>query len=153
VTRRQTVRDRWYWTVIKTDLVAGSCRELLSLLAVQHMTELGHVKVPRRELAQQLGIAEHRVTVRMGEAVKAGLLDRIAGGVNAQTVQNAARFPDGQGAGSRHPQPEVQVSGKRHPQDDTQESTPGCRDPAPIRAHSFRNPRHCARTGREPCRR
>ena len=80
MTRRQAVRDRWYWTVIKTDLVAGSCREVLSLIAVHHMSELGHVDVPRKTLAKELGIAEHRVTVRIGEAVKAGLLTRVAGG-------------------------------------------------------------------------
>lgn len=136
MTRRQNVRDRWYWLVIRTDLVTGSCRELLSLLAVHHMTELGHVKVPRKILADQLGIAEHRVTVRMGDAVKAGLLTRVGGGINAQTVQYAATFPPGQGAAKRHPQPEVQVSGKRHPQNDTQESPPGCRNPTPIRART-----------------
>jgi hypothetical protein len=131
---RRTVRDRWYAEVIRTRLVSGSCRELLAYLAVKHMSEIGHVKVPRREIAAALGIVEHRVTVRMGEAVKAGLLDRMAGGVNAQTVQYGARFPTSQGVVSRHPQVEVEVSGKRHPQNDTQESAPGCRDTAPIRA-------------------
>lgn len=133
---RRTVRDRWYCEVIRTRLVSGSCRELLAHIAVRHMTELGHVKVPRRELAAALGITEHRVTVRMGEAVKAGLLDRIAGGVNAQTTQYGARLPGGLGVASRHPRPEVEVSGKRHPQNDTQESAPGCRDTAPIRARA-----------------
>lgn len=131
---RRSVRDKWYWLVIATDLVAGSVRELLALVAVHHMTELGHVSVPRATLARELGIAEHRVTVRIGEAVKAGWLDRIAGGANGQTMQYAARFPGDQGAASRHPRPEVEVSGKRHPQNDTQESRPGCRDAAPIRA-------------------
>lgn len=129
---RRNVRDRWYSEVVRTRLVSGSCRELLAYVAVKHMTELGHVKVPRAVLARALGIAEHRVTVRMSEAVKAGLLARVAGGVNGQTVQYAAQLPV-EGAGSRHPQPEVEVSGKRHPQNDTQESAPGCRNPAPIR--------------------
>jgi hypothetical protein len=141
VSRRRDVRDRWYAEVIQTRAVSGSCRELLAHIAVKHMTELGHVKVPRRDLAAALGITEHRVTVRMGEAVKAGLLDRIAGGVNAQTMQYGARFPNGQGVGSRHPRSEVEVSGKRHPQNDTQESPPGCRNPAPIRARVPKNNR------------
>lgn len=131
---RRTVRDRWYAEVIRTRLVSGSCREMLAYVAVRHMSEIGHVKVPRSELAKALDIAEHRVTVRMSEAVKAGLLDRLAGGVNGQTVIYGARLPSVQGAGSRHPRPKVEVSGKRHPQNDTQESAPGCRDAAPIRA-------------------
>lgn len=141
MSRRRDVRDRWYAEVIRTKAVSGSVRELLAHIAVKHMTELGHVKVPRRELATALGITEHRVTVRMGEAVKAGLLDRLAGGVNAQTMQYGASFPNGQGVGSRHPRPEVQVSGFRHPQNDTQESPPGCRNTAPIRARVPKNNR------------
>ncbi len=141
MSRRRDIRDRWYAEVIRTRLVSGSCRELLAHIAVKHMSELGHVKVPRLELAAALGITEHRVTVRMGEAVKAGLLDRIAGGVNAQTMQYGARFPGGQGVASRHPRPEVEVSGKRHPQNDTQEWPPGCRNPAPIRARASKNNR------------
>ncbi len=141
MSRRKDVRERWYREVIRTRLVSGSCRELLAYVAVCHMTELGHVKVPRSELAKALDIAEHRVTVRMSEAVKAGFLDRISGGVNGQTVQYGARFPDGQGVASRHPRPELEVSGKRHPQNDTQESPPGCRNPAPIRARVTKNNR------------
>jgi hypothetical protein len=141
MSRRRDIRDRWYAEVIRTKAVSGSVRELLAHIAVKHMTELGHVKVPRRDLAAALGITEHRVTVRIGEAVKAGFLDRIAGGVNAQTMQYGARLPGGQGVGSRHPRPEVQVSGLRHPQNDTQESPSGCRNPAPIRARVPKNNR------------
>jgi hypothetical protein len=133
MSRRRDVRDRWFAEVVRTRLVSGSCRELMAYVAVKHMTELGHVKVPRATLAAALDIAEHRVTVRMSEAVKAGLLHRSAGGVNGQTMQYTALPFWGQGAASRHPRPEVEVSGKRHPQDDTQEAASGCRDAAPIR--------------------
>jgi DNA-binding Lrp family transcriptional regulator len=136
VTRRKDMRDRWYSEVIRTRLVSGSCRELLAYIAVQHMTELGHMKVPRRTLAEALGIAEQRVTVRMSEAVNKGLLQRTAGGVNGQIVQYTALPFWGQGVGSRHPRPGVEVSGERHPQNDTQESASGCRDTAPIRARA-----------------
>ncbi|MCF6507378.1 hypothetical protein E9549_08150 [Blastococcus sp. MG754426] len=136
MSRRQNVRDRWYRLVIRHHGVSGSCRELLAYIAVCHMTDLGHVKVPRAELAKALDIAEHRVTVRIGEAVKAGLLTRVAGGKNGQTMQYAASFPSGQGAASRHPRPEVEVSGLRHPQNDTQEPASGCRDTTPIRART-----------------
>ncbi|MGY1730146.1 hypothetical protein ACI798_01400 [Geodermatophilus sp. SYSU D01045] len=137
MTRRLTVRDRWYRTVIRCHEVSGSCRELLAHMAVCHMTDLGHVKVPRAELAAALDIAEQRVTVRIGEAVKAGLLARTGGGKNGQTMQYAASFPSGQGAASRHPRPEVEVSGKRHPQNDTLDPGSGCRDAAPIRARAL----------------
>lgn len=136
MTRRKDVRERWYRAVIRTRLVSGSCRELLAHIAAMHMTDLGHVKVPRADLAAALDIAEHRVTVRIGEAVKAGLLVRTAGGKNGQTMQYAASFPSGQGVASRHPRPEVEVSGSRHPQNDTQEPASGCRNAAPIRART-----------------
>ena len=146
---RSNVRDRWYSEVVRTRLVSGSCRELLAYVAVRHMTELGHVKVPRQTLAKALGIADQRVTVRMSEAVNAGLLQRTAGGVNGQTVQYTALPFWGQGVGSRHPRPRVEVSGKRHPQNDTQESPPGCRDSAPIRARYLQRPRARTGTGRQ----
>lgn len=134
--RRASVRDRWYRLVIRHGLVTGSCRELLAHIAVCHMTDLGHVKVPRRDLATALDVAEHRITVRIGEAVKVGLLTRVGGGKNGQTMQYAASFPGGQGVASRHPEPEVEVSGLRHPQNDTLRPVPGCRDATPIRARA-----------------
>lgn len=136
MSRRQNVRDRWYRVVIRHHAISGSCRELLAHIAVCHMSDLGHVNVPRADLAKALDIAEQRVTVRIGEAVKAGLLTRIAGGKNGQTMQYAASFPTGQGVASRHPRPALEVSGSRHPQNDTQEPAPGCRDTAPIRARA-----------------
>lgn len=145
---RPNVRDAWYDAVIKTNLVNGACRELLSLMAVKHMTERGYVKVPRRMLAAQLGIVEHRVTVRTTEAVKAGLLVRVGGGVNGQTVQYAAQLPPLEGAAERHPQ--VKVEGvaeaapghvaERHPGSATAEGS-GCRRTTPIRARATKNNR------------
>ena len=107
------MRDRWYAEVIRTRLVDGSCRELLSLLAVRHMTDTGHVKVPRATIAEQLGIAEQRVTVRMRQAVRAGLLARVGGGVNGQTQQYAATFPPVEGVAERHPY--VRACARAHP--------------------------------------
>src|SRR5690242_9722958 len=105
---RRSVRDRWYAEVIRTRLVDGACRELLSLLAVRHMTRDGHVSVPRATLAAELGIAEQRVTRRMSQAVNAGLLARGDGGRNRQTQQYRACLPMLQGVAERHPEVEVQ---------------------------------------------
>ena len=52
---RRTVRDRWYAEVLRTRLVTGPCRELLALMAVMHMEDRGYVKVPREQLADELG--------------------------------------------------------------------------------------------------
>jgi DNA-binding Lrp family transcriptional regulator len=108
VSRRRSLRDRWYDEVIRSRLVDGACRELLSLIAVRHMTAAGHVDVPRAKLAEQLGIAEQRVTRRMSQAVDAGLLARLGGGVNRQTQQYCAVLPPVQGVAERHPEVEVQ---------------------------------------------
>lgn len=140
---RRTVREAWYAAVIKTTLVNGACRELLSLMAVRHMTDRGYAKVPRKTLADELGIAEHRVTVRIGEAVKAGLLVRVAGGINGQTVTYAAQLPPSEGVAERHPQPGVEGVAEaapggvaeRHPQDRS-EAGSGCRRTTPIRARA-----------------
>lgn len=140
---RRTVRDAWYEAVIKTTLVNGACRELLSLMAVRHMTERGYVRVPRKVLAAELGIIEHRVTVRTAEAVKAGLLVRVSGGVNGQTVQYAAQLPPTQGVAERHPQRRVEGVAEaapggvaeRHPET-APEGQPGCRRTTPIRARA-----------------
>jgi hypothetical protein len=93
--RRTSLRERWYWEVIRTRLVTSPCRELLSLLAVKHMTETGYVKTPRAQLADELDIQPHRVTVLIGQAVRAGLLARCGGGINGQTAQYVAQLPGG----------------------------------------------------------
>lgn len=119
MSRRRSLRDCWYAEVIRSRLVSGACRELLSLLAVRHMTDGGHVQVPRATVAAELGIAEPRVTVRIREAVGAGLLSRVGGGINGQTQRYAAVLPPAEGVAERHPQVEVEVTGERHPQNDT----------------------------------
>jgi hypothetical protein len=119
VSRRRSVRDRWYAEVIRTRLVNGSCRELLSLIAVRHMTETGYVCVPRATRAAELGVTEQRITRRVMEAVAVGLLTRTGGGVNGQTQQYLATLPTVEGVAGRHPQAQVEVTGERHPQNDT----------------------------------
>jgi hypothetical protein len=116
---RRSVKDRWYLEVIRTRLVNGACRELLSLIAVRHMTDTGYVCVPRAVLAAQLDVDEQRITRRVMEAVGAGLLTRVGGGVNGQTQQYLATLPTRQGVAERHPQPQAEVTGERHPQSDT----------------------------------
>lgn len=98
----RTVRDAWYRQVLGTQLVADACRVLLLHLA-HEMTEQGYVQVPRETLAADLGIHEKRVTARIGEAVKAGLLVRVGGGHNGQVTQYAAQVTGGKGPAERVP--------------------------------------------------
>jgi hypothetical protein len=90
---RRSVRDRWYLEVIRTRLVNGACRELLSLLAVRHMTDTGYVCVPRATLAEELDVLPQRVTDRIMQATAAGLLVRVAGGHNGATARYVAALP------------------------------------------------------------
>jgi len=99
---RRTVRDLWYREVLSTPLAADACRVLLLHLA-HEMTEQGYVKVPREQLADVLGIHPKRVTARIGEAVKVGLLVRVSGGHNGQVAQYAAQLTGGKGPAERVP--------------------------------------------------
>lgn len=140
---RRSVRDAWFGAVIRTRAVNDACRVLLILMHAQHMTERGYAKVKRETLAAQLDIAEQQVTRRIREAVAAGLLVRISGGVNGQTVQYAAQLPPTEGVAERHPQPRLDgiaeaVPGhvaERHPET-ASDGAPGCRRTTPIRARA-----------------
>ncbi len=134
---RRTVRDRWYAEVVRTRLVTGPCRELLSLMAVMHMEDRGYVKVPRDQLADELGISPHRVTVLIGQATRAGLLVKVAGGHNGQTSKYAAQVIEGcpESATFRLGRYRAESTLQRHPSDGCKEGD-GCPDKAPIRART-----------------
>jgi hypothetical protein len=93
VSRGQSLKDRWYAEVIRTRLVNGACRELLSLLAVRHMTDAGSVCVPRAVLAEELGVPPSRISDRILEATTAGLLTRVGGGHNGAVTRYRAALP------------------------------------------------------------
>ncbi len=132
---RRTVRDRWYAEVIRTRLVTGPCRELLSLMAVMHMDDRGQVAVPRDQLADELGISPHRVTVLIGQATKAGLLVKVAGGFNGQTSRYVAQVVEGcpESATFRLGRYRAESTLQRHPSAGRNEDE-GCPERAPIRA-------------------
>ena len=95
---RRSVRDVWHAEVLWTPLVRDACRVLLLHLATatdgqgRHvMTELGRIKVPRERLAADLGINPKRVTDRITEATRVGLLVKVGGGHNGQVAEYAAR--------------------------------------------------------------
>ena len=134
---RRTVRDRWYAEVIRTRLVTGPCRELLALMAVMHMDDRGHVKVPRDQLADELGISAHRVTVLIGQATKAGLLIKVAGGFNGQTSKYAAQVVEGcpESATFRLGRYRAESTLPRHPSGGGDRDE-GCSEKAPIRARA-----------------
>jgi DNA-binding Lrp family transcriptional regulator len=92
--RRRTVRDRWVAEVWSSRAIKDGCRVLMLLLA-EDMTESGYAAaVAREEWAERLGIAPRRVTERITEATKAGLLTKVGGGYNGQTARYAAQLPD-----------------------------------------------------------
>lgn len=132
---RRTVRDRWYAEIIRTRLVTGPCRELLALIAVMHMDDRGHVKVPRDQLADELAISAHRVTVLIGQATKAGLLVKVAGGYNGQTSRYAAQVVEGcpESATFRLGRYRAESTLQQHPSARPDEDE-GCAEKAPIRA-------------------
>jgi hypothetical protein len=108
---RRTVRDVWHAEVLRTPLVRDACRVLLLHLATvtdgqgRHlMTEAGRVKVPRERLAADLGINPKRVTDRITEATRAGLLVKVGGGHNGQVSQYVAQ-PVGAGKVPAEPAP------------------------------------------------
>jgi hypothetical protein len=122
MSRRRDVRDRWQEEVLRTRLIKDSCRVLLLYMATakdsqgRHlMTEVGYIRRSREQLAAALGLKPQRITDRISEATRAGLLVRVAGGVNGQTAQYAANFPPGPGVASRHPQAGVEVSAEPVP--------------------------------------
>ncbi|MCU1614706.1 MAG: hypothetical protein JWO98_2246 [Frankiales bacterium] len=139
---RRTLRDRWYAEIIRTKLVTGPCRELLSLMAVMHMDDRGYVKVPRDQLADELGISAHRVTVLIGQATKAGLLVKVGGGHNGQTSRYAAQLIEGcpERATFRLSRYRAESTLQRHPSGGGNEGE-GCPEQAPIRVRATKNNR------------
>jgi hypothetical protein len=108
---RRSVRDVWHAEVLRTSLVRDACRVLLLHMATacdsqgRHlMTDTGRIRVPRERLAADLGINPKRVTDRITEATRAGLLVKVGGGHNGQVSQYMAQ-PMGTGKVPGEPAP------------------------------------------------
>jgi DNA-binding Lrp family transcriptional regulator len=98
---RSGLRDRWINTVFADGSISDACRVLLLFLA-RHMTDAGRVSVPRETVADELGIQPRRVTARITEATRAGLLSKRGGGYNGRTAEYEALLKV---AGERPPSP------------------------------------------------
>lgn len=93
------MRDAWHAEVLRTPLVRDACRVLLLHMATMRdgqgrhlMTEAGRIRVPRDRLADDLDVNPKRITDRIVEATRAGLLVKIGGGHNGQVSQYAANL-------------------------------------------------------------
>ncbi len=95
-------RDRWRAEVFRSKTITDTTRVLLLALA-DHMRADGRVSVPRNQLVAMLERDPKRITERIGEAVKAGLLDRVASGAPGRTAEYVALIPTGKGAPVRTP--------------------------------------------------
>ncbi len=100
MSRRIDVRDAWRSDVLRSALIGDACRVLLLHMATMTtvttkgdhpMTDTGRIKVSRDELAEALGVKPNRITNRITEATRAGLLRKVAGGHNGQTAIYAAQ--------------------------------------------------------------
>lgn len=98
---RNGIRERWIAEVLRADYIGDACRVLLLVLA-RNMTDRGAVSVPRHKLATMLGKPERRISERIAEAVKAGLLSRLGGGYRGRTAEYMAYLPGRKGAGRQH---------------------------------------------------
>jgi DNA-binding Lrp family transcriptional regulator len=97
---RRTVRDAWLSEVLRSPLIGDACRVLLLHMATvstvrtkggHPMTDTGRIKVSRDELAEALGVKPNRITNRVTEATRKGLLRKVGGGHNGQTAIYAAQ--------------------------------------------------------------
>lgn len=111
--RARRLRDRWVAEVLQADYVGDSCKVLLLAMAAR-MTDRGSVSVPRTVLAGMIGKSESRVSERIGEATKAGLLDKVEGGYRGWTATYMAYLPTEKGTRSAGTKPR-KVTGSRVP--------------------------------------
>jgi hypothetical protein len=89
---RQGLRDRWRLEVYRSGRIGDACRVLLIYLA-DNMTDSGSVSIPREVIAKALEVHPRRVTDRITEAVRAGLLQKAGGGWKGMTAQYVAVLP------------------------------------------------------------
>lgn len=94
--------------------IGDACRVLLLYLA-SHMTDAGRVSVPRARIVAELNIDERRVTARITEATRAGLLSKRGGGYNGRTAEYEALLPNGVKVAAERPPSTVKVAGERPP--------------------------------------
>ena len=87
---RAGLRARWVAAVYADREIADGCRVLLLFLA-ETMTDAGRVSIPRDTISAALGIDPRRVTSRITEATRRGLLSKRGGGWKGRTAEYEAR--------------------------------------------------------------
>lgn len=93
MSRAKDVRERWITEVLRTDAVGLSCKVVLLAMS-RHMTERGRVSWPRDKIAAEVGLATpQRVTDRIAEAKRAGLIDVVHSGHKGMTATYEAMLP------------------------------------------------------------
>ncbi len=100
--RRRGLRDRWADEVERSDRIGNACRVLLLAMA-RRMTDAGSVSIPREQLAEMLNTYPSRITERIVEAKRAGLLDQTGGGYRGRTASYVAVLPARKVTGERSP--------------------------------------------------
>lgn len=100
--RRRGLRDRWADEVERSDRIGNACRVLLLAMA-RRMTDAGSVSIPREQLAEMLNTYPSRITERIVEAKRAGLLDQTGGGYRGRTASYVAVLPAKKVTGERSP--------------------------------------------------
>lgn len=101
---RAGLRDRWVGHVFRDREISDGCRVLLLYLA-ERMTDAGRVSTPRDQLAEALGVDPRRITARITEATRAGLLSKRGGGWKGRTAEYEALLP--KVAAERLPSPAI----------------------------------------------
>lgn len=93
------MRDAWLEEVLRTARVKDACRVLLIYMATARdgqgryfMTESGRIRVSRERLAAALDVNPKRITDRITEATRAGLLIKVGGGYHGQVSQYLAQL-------------------------------------------------------------
>lgn len=98
---RSAIREAWLAEILRSPLIGDACRVLLLYMATvtvvttkggHPMTDSGRIKVSREEMADALGVKPNRITNRITEATRAGLLRKVAGGHNGQIAVYAAQI-------------------------------------------------------------
>jgi hypothetical protein len=79
----------------------GTASKLLLMFFAHRMGDQGTVAIPRDELARLFDVHPQRITERIAEAKKAGLLDHVDGGTRGRVARYIAVVPNGKLTGER----------------------------------------------------
>lgn len=111
--KRDGLRDRWRAAILSSRTISDGTKVLLLLMA-ESMSDKGYVSVPRDHLAETLNVHPSRVTERISQAIKTGLLAKIGGGYHDRAAEYGAVLPS-EGNCSAVTLPPVKVTARQSP--------------------------------------